>query len=256
VKAPAPSDVDMHPSASTSATLAAAAVSVRFEGVRALEDVDLELRRGEILGVIGPNGAGKTTLMNVLTGYQRPTAGCIALDGDDVTGSPPHRLAARGVARTFQGIRLFGKLTVLENVHVAAISAGGSRVEAYRRTWEALHVFGLVDHADRPAAGLAFGEERRVELARAAVMQPRFLLLDEPAAGMNERESARLVETIRRLRRELACGVLVIEHDMPLIMGLCDRVQVLAQGTTLAIGTPSEVRAHAGVREAYLGSHA
>jgi branched-chain amino acid transport system ATP-binding protein len=248
--------------------LTARGVVRRFGGVVAVDGVDLSVPPGRITALVGPNGAGKSTLFDCLSGTLRPDAGRVLLGGRDIAHLPDYRRARLGLARTFQQLAIFPGLTVAENVRIGAEGRPGgtlralmglpdpARVPTALATDRALRLAGLAALRDHPVADLPTGTLRMVELARALAAAPRFLLLDEPAAGLNERESARLVETIRRLRRELACGVLVIEHDMPLIMGLCDRVQVLAQGTTLAIGTPSEVRSHAGVREAYLGSHA
>jgi len=228
---------------------------VHFSGVRAVDGVDLSLHPGEILGVIGPNGAGKTTLVNALTGYEQPTAGAVWLGDRDVTGAAPHKLARLGVTRTFQSGRLFGHLTVLENVSAAALAARRPR----RQTADAHQVLESVkldELADRRAETLSHGEARRLELARAIATRARFLLLDEPAAGLNEIESDVLVRTIAALPGETGCGILVIEHDMRVIMRLCTRIQVLNFGTTIAVGTPREIRTDPRVREAYLGTDA
>lgn len=229
-------------------------VRVHFEGVKAVDGVDLVLPEGEILGLIGPNGAGKTTLVNVLSGYQSPTTGEIRLAGAAVTGWPPRRLARAGLARTFQNVRLFGGLTAFENVEVAALSTGMSRGEARRSAQEFLERMHLADRADFPAASLPYGEERRLGIARALATRPQFLMLDEPAAGLNEAESDELVEALKGIRRESGCGMMVIEHDMRLIMQLCDRIQVLDHGKTISIGEPGEVRRDPVVLEAYLGT--
>ena len=236
--------------------LEAAGVKVHFEGVRALDGVDLELEQGELLGLIGPNGAGKTTLVNALSGFQRPTDGAIRLEGEEVTDWPPHRLARSGLARTFQNLRLFGGLTAFENAELGALGVGLGRREARRRAWEALELLGLADRHAETARALPQGEERKLGLARALAMRPRFLLLDEPAAGLNEAESDRLVATITRVGEWLGCGILVIEHDMRLIMRLCRRIQVLDYGRTISVGTPEQVRADPAVIQAYLGSAA
>ena len=236
--------------------LEAAGVEVQFEGVRALDGVNLEARAGELLGLIGPNGAGKTTLVNVLSGFQRPTSGSIRLEGGTVTGWPPHRLARSGLARTFQNLRLFGGLTAFENAELGALGIGLGRGEARRRAWEALDLLGLADRHAETARALPQGEERKLGLARALAMRPRFLLLDEPAAGLNEAESDALVETIAEIGERLGCGILVIEHDMRLIMRLCRRIQVLDYGKTISIGAPEEVHADPAVIQAYLGSAA
>ena len=227
---------------------------MHFSGVHAVDGVDLVLHTSEVLGLIGPNGAGKTTLVNALTGYQAPTAGEVRLGARRVTGLRPHRLARLGVARTFQSGRLFGHLTVLENVEAAALTVERRRRRAVKRAHEALTRLELDHLAARPAAGLSHGEGRRLELARAIATRPQFLLLDEPAAGLNEIESDLIVEVIARLPAALAGGVLVIEHDMRVIMRLCTRIHVLNYGKTIAVGTPGEIRKNPEVLAAYLGS--
>jgi ABC-type branched-subunit amino acid transport system ATPase component len=233
-------------------------ISVHFEGVRALEAVDLLLEPGEILGLIGPNGAGKTTLVNALTGFQRPTSGRLLLDGEDVTRMAPHKLAHAGLARTFQSGRSFPDLTAFENVEVGAVGVGVRRSEARTRAGAALDELGLGDCAQLLAGSLSSGQERRLQVARAVAMRPRYLFLDEPAAGLNEAESDELTAAIAALPERLGCGVIVIEHDMRVIMGLCHRIQVLDHGETISIGTPESVRADPAVIAAYLGteSHA
>ena len=231
-------------------------VRVHFEGVKALDEVDLALHPGEILGLIGPNGAGKTTLVNVLTGFQRPSAGAIVLDGRDVTKLPAHRRARLGLARTFQSVRLFDGLTVLENVEVGGLGVGLPRRLARSRAHELLALLRLAERSEEKAGSLPHGDERRLGIARALAMEPTFLLLDEPSAGLDEKETDVLMATIGRIRDEAGCGVLVIEHDMRLIMGLCERIQVLDHGKTIRVGTPDEVRADPAVITAYLGEPA
>jgi branched-chain amino acid transport system permease protein len=233
-------------------------IGVTFSGLRALAGVDLQLGRGEIVGLIGPNGSGKTTLLNVLSGVIAPTAGRVEVDGRDVTRWPAHRVAAIGIARTFQNIRLFDNLSVLENVEVGAAlhpeRPGGAALRRAARG--VLEETGLVDLADRAARTLPYGVRRRVEIARALATRPAFLLLDEPAAGANEAESDELRALIAELRRAHGLGMLVVEHDLRLIMRVADRIVVLNEGTTIAEGGAREVSADPAVREAYLGRRA
>ena len=217
-----------------------------FGGVHALADVDIELRAGEILGVIGPNGSGKSTLPNVLSGVTAPDTGRVVLRGEDITGLPSHLVARRGLTRTFQNIRLFGHLTVHENVLAAH---GSNSVSADR----ALHALDLADVAQREADTLSYGRQRRLEIARATSIQPAVVLLDEPAAGMNEAESDVLMEDIRAIARDQRCAIIIIDHDLRLIMRLCDRVQVLETGRTLAVDVPLAIVSNKAVMAAYLG---
>lgn len=233
--------------------LAARDLRVYFEGVKALDSVDLDLAHDEILGLIGPNGAGKTTLINALTGFQRLTTGTVSIGGTDVTGWSANRLACAGIVRTFQNVRLFGGLTVFENVEAAGCGVGIPRREARRQARALLATFGLAHRTDHTGSDLPHGEERRVGVVRALAARPKFLLLDEPAAGLNEVESDELVRTLAAARDQFACALLVIEHDMRVIMRLCERIQVLDYGRTISIGTPAEVRADPLVLTAYLG---
>ena len=214
----------------------------------------MQLRSGEILGLIGPNGAGKTTLVNALTGFQKPTEGRVFLDDVDITGWAPHRIGRRGLGRTFQGVRIFRELTAFENVELGALGVGASRTEARTRASALLERMHLADRADRKAGTLPYGDERRIGLLRVLAMLPAFLMLDEPAAGMNEAESDDLMAAVAEIRDEFGCGVLVIEHDMRVIMGLCERIQVLDYGKTISVGTPTEVQRDPAVITAYLGT--
>ena len=213
----------------------------------------LELHRHEVVGLIGPNGAGKTTLVNVLTGFDFPTSGTVELEGHDVTAWSPHRRGRVGLARTFQHSRSFGGLSVRENVEVAALGSGAGPREAHRRADSLLELLGLRDRESQPAGSLAHGEERKLGVARALAIQPRFLLLDEPAAGLPEAEVPEFTEVVRSVRDEHEAGVLLIDHNMALVMDVCDRIQVLDQGRTLAEGTPAEIRGNLDVAAAYLG---
>ena len=236
--------------------LAAQAVTVRFGGLVAVDNVTMSVARGEIVGLIGPNGAGKTTLVNVLSGFQRPFTGTVRVGDADCTTYPRHRYSRAGIVRTFQAVRLFKGLTVSENVEVGYVSHGMSRADARRRAADILRELGLSSKADQFASGLSYGEERRVGLARALAVDPDFLLLDEPGAGLGPAEAEELRHLIAELRTRHGCGVLVIEHNMALVMTLCDRIHVLDGGRTIAAGLPSEIRADANVRRAYLGSSA
>ena len=234
-------------------SLEARDITVQFGGLRALEAVDIRLERGEILGLIGPNGAGKTTLVNVLTGFQRASEGRITVDGRTATAWKPRRFARAGVVRSFQAVRLFHQLSVIENVSAAAIGVGASSAAARTRATELLTWVGCIEQAERPANALSYSDERRVGVARALATTPRFLLLDEPAAGMNEAECEELIGLIVRIPAQFGCGVLVIEHNMAVIMQACARIHVLDGGRSIASGTPDRIRADANVQRAYLG---
>jgi branched-chain amino acid transport system ATP-binding protein len=224
--------------------------------VHALRGVSLEVRRREVVGLIGPNGAGKSTLVNVVTGFDRPTSGTVELEGRDITRWTPNRRGRHGLARTFQHSHAFRDLSVRENVEVAALGAGARRREAQRRAANLLELLSLAEHAGRSASALAHGDERRLGVARALATEPRFVLLDEPAAGLPEAEVPEFAAVVRSVRDDHGAGVLLIEHNMALIMEICDRIYVLDQGRTLAEGTPTEIRANLDVAAAYLGESA
>jgi branched-chain amino acid transport system ATP-binding protein len=237
-------------------SLRASSISRAFEGVHALREVSIELTPGEVVGLIGPNGAGKSTLVNVLTGFDRPTSGKVELDDLDVTKWPASRRGRRGLARTFQHSHAFRGLTVRENVEVAALGVGAGPREAARRASDLLTRLDLGRNADAPAAGLAHGDERRLGVARALATKPRFVLFDEPAAGLPEAEVPPFARLIESVRSEHEAAVLLIDHNVALIMDVCDRVVVLDQGMVLAEGTPDEIRSNLDVVAAYLGESA
>lgn len=234
----------------------AASVSRSFVGVKALQDVSLAIHSHEVVGLIGPNGAGKSTLVNVMTGFDFPTAGTVTLGDTDITQWAPHRRSRAGLARTFQHQRSFGALSVRENVEVAAIGAGASARLARLRAWELLELLHLAPMAELPASALAHGDDRRLGVARALATEPAFVLMDEPAAGLPEAEAVAFAEVVRSVRDDHDAGVLLIDHNMALVMDVCDRIHVLDQGRTLAEGTPAEIRANLDVASAYLGEAA
>jgi branched-chain amino acid transport system ATP-binding protein len=242
--------------------LSVSRLSKNFGGIRAIDGLDLDLRPDECLGIIGPNGAGKTALVNIVTGFYRPDSGEIRFGGADLTRLKLHQIGRLGIARTYQNIRVFRRMTVFENVLVAMrryaqrplrsfLDLGG-RGDAHARALALLERFELAGRANALAGSLAYGEARRLEIVRALATEPRLLLLDEPAAGMNARESSRLVEDIRA-SRSLVQGLLLIEHDMSLITRLADRVVAMENGCKIAEGAPHQVLEHPRVREAYLG---
>lgn len=228
-------------------------VTKRFSGLVALQNVSLELQQGEILGLIGPNGSGKTTLINVVTGLLLSDGGRISVGKTEITNKPPHVVAHTGVSRTFQTIRLFRELTVYENVLVAALSVGFTRRQARDTADQVLFEMGISNWGESLAGELPYGLERRVEMTRALAMKPKFLLLDEPAAGLNEEESDQLMEILRPIPSARNLGILIVEHDMRLIMRLCNRLHVLNYGQTIGEGKPDEVRKIPAVVQAYLG---
>jgi branched-chain amino acid transport system ATP-binding protein len=234
--------------------LVADAIDVSFEGVHAVADVSLELPSKRVVGLIGPNGAGKTTLVNVLSGFQACQEGRVLLDDDDITDLLPEQRAKRGVARTFQGSRSFGDLSVLENAEVSGVGLGRKRRDARERAHDALAAVGIASLADVRAADLTTGQERRLQVARVLAMEPRFVFLDEPAAGLNEAETDELFEVLSELPSRLGCGVLLIDHDMGFVMRACDEIVALDQGRVISRGTPDEIRADRQVIDAYLGS--
>ena len=237
-------------------TLRASAVSRSFEGVQALQDVNLELHSREVVGLVGPNGAGKSTLVNVLTGFDLPNSGTVELRDRDITGWSAHRRARSGLIRTFQHSRSLRGLSVRENVEIAALGVGVRLREARRRAEELLERLSLTDLADVPAGSLAQGDERRLGVARALVTEPAFVLMDEPAAGLPEAEVPEFADVVRSVRDDHRAGVLLIDHNMALVMGVCDRIHELDQGRTLAAGTPAEIRGDLNVAAAYLGETA
>jgi branched-chain amino acid transport system permease protein len=229
-------------------------ISLAFAGLRVLKNVDLTLGPGEALGLIGPNGAGKTTLVNVLSGFQAPDSGTVSLDGVEVTGRSPARLAHDGLGRTFQAALPFPDLSGLESVAVGAMGMGVSRRHAVMVATDVLGRLDLLEQARLPAGDLPPGSQRLLGIARALAIGPRYLLLDEPAAGLNEAECEQLVAILHGVMSDFGCGILLIEHDMSIVMPLCSRVQVLDDGTTIRIGTPGEVQTDPAVIESYLGS--
>jgi len=241
---------------------------MQFGGLTAVSDFSLELHPGELVGLIGPNGAGKTTVFNLIVGFLTPTSGQVFWLGEDVTGLPPQHITARGIARTFQNIRLFTDMTVLENVMVSLHHKMRAHfwqamlgLPQYRREDRRIHEeamgflqeLGLAHLAEEKASSLPYGQQRRLEIARALATHPRLLLLDEPAAGMNPQETQELAGLIRSLRSKYDLTVFLIEHDMKFVMGLCERIKVLDYGVTIAEGTPQQIQCNPEVIKAYLG---
>jgi branched-chain amino acid transport system ATP-binding protein len=231
-------------------------LSRSFDGVHAVQGISLTLHRHEVVGLIGPNGAGKSTLVNLLTGFDFPTGGSIELDGRRITSWSAHRRGRSGLARTFQHSHAFKGLSVRENVEVAALGVGASPRVARVRAAEILGLLGLGRYAEAPAGALPHGDERRLGVARALATEPVFVLMDEPAAGLPEAEVPEFAAVVRSVRDDHDAGVLLIDHNMALIMDVCDRIEVLDQGRTLAHGTPAEIQANLDVAAAYLGESA
>jgi branched-chain amino acid transport system ATP-binding protein len=225
-----------------------------FEGVKALNGVSFDLRRDQVTGLIGPNGAGKTTLVNIMSGVDFPDSGTVELNGEDITSWSAEKRAAAGLARTFQHGHLFDRLSARENVALGGLGVGGKRAAAEARADELLALFELSRYADREARSLPHGEASKLGVARALAADPSFVLMDEPAAGLSEPEVPAFVETVRSICRDHHVGVLIIDHNIELIMELCDQVVVLDNGQVLTSGLPQEVRANPAVASAYLGS--
>ena len=244
-------------------------VSEVFGGLKAVDDFNIYINKGELIGLIGPNGAGKTTAFNLITGVYRPTTGEITFDGQSIVGLKPYQITQRGITRTFQNIRLFSELSVLDNVKIAyhchvkygllesVLRMGryfSEEAEIEEESLKLLKIFKLDEHAYEVAKNLPYGAQRRLEIARALAAKPKLLLLDEPAAGMNPQETHELMEMIQWIRKQFGLTVLLIEHDMSLVMGICERIYVLEYGIIIASGTPEEIQNNPEVIRAYLGA--
>ena len=235
-------------------TLSVDHVSVYFDGLKALSDVSLGMGQAQVTGLIGPNGAGKTTLVNVMTGFQSANEGRVTINDESIAGIPPHRIRKLGIARTFQSGRLFADLSVVDNLEVTGVGLGLTRRVATDRAYAMLDWMGISKLAERTAGGLPYTDERRVAIGRAIMLEPKYLLLDEPAAGMSAMESKELCDLIRKIVVEVKCGILLIEHNIGLVLSICDYIHVLDSGMIIEAGSPADIKKSEKVRHAYMGT--